>query len=194
MGVNSLPNRPYCYPTASRLRFEPGPFCARVQHANHSATEPAYTPALHPSRNLIGFARFAEVVLGRGGEQLHYLLRTGYANVCVCGFDGRRNTVTTRAWAEMATRHRLLTLMLLAEALMLARAAIPAAADTAAETTAEPSRVRLVLYHEESTMTSITVSWTENATDADPAVTTAVPPVCIAELRSERKCAENYIK
>ena len=29
-----------CYPTASRLRFEPGPFCARVQHANHSATEP----------------------------------------------------------------------------------------------------------------------------------------------------------
>ena len=29
-----------CYPTASRLRFEPGPYCARVQHANHSATEP----------------------------------------------------------------------------------------------------------------------------------------------------------
>ena len=27
-----------CYPTASRLRFEPGPFCAWVQHANHSAT------------------------------------------------------------------------------------------------------------------------------------------------------------
>jgi len=25
MGVNILP---YCYPTASRLRFEPGPFCA----------------------------------------------------------------------------------------------------------------------------------------------------------------------
>ena len=24
----------------SRLRFEPGPFCAWVQHANHSATEP----------------------------------------------------------------------------------------------------------------------------------------------------------
>ena len=29
---------------ASRLRFEPGPFCARVQHANHSATEP---PEIH---------------------------------------------------------------------------------------------------------------------------------------------------
>jgi len=28
------------YPTASRLRFEHGPFCAWVQHANHSATEP----------------------------------------------------------------------------------------------------------------------------------------------------------
>jgi len=34
MGVNSLPK------TASRLRFEPGPFCASVQHNNHSATEP----------------------------------------------------------------------------------------------------------------------------------------------------------
>jgi len=29
-----------CYPTASRLRLEPGPFCAWVEHANHSATEP----------------------------------------------------------------------------------------------------------------------------------------------------------
>jgi len=29
-----------CCPTASLLRFEPGPFCAWVQHANHSATEP----------------------------------------------------------------------------------------------------------------------------------------------------------
>ena len=34
MGVNSLPK------TASRLRFEPRPFCARVRHANHSVTEP----------------------------------------------------------------------------------------------------------------------------------------------------------
>ena len=29
-----------CYPTASRLRFEPRSFCAWVQHANHSDTEP----------------------------------------------------------------------------------------------------------------------------------------------------------
>jgi len=28
-----------CYPTASRLRFEPMPFCAWVQHANHSAAQ-----------------------------------------------------------------------------------------------------------------------------------------------------------
>ena len=28
-----------CYPTASRLQFEPGPFCAWVQNANHSPTE-----------------------------------------------------------------------------------------------------------------------------------------------------------
>ena len=33
-----------CYAkTASRLRHEPRPFCARVQHANHSATEPPFT-------------------------------------------------------------------------------------------------------------------------------------------------------
>jgi len=30
-----------CYPTASWLRFEPRPFCAWVQHADHSATEPS---------------------------------------------------------------------------------------------------------------------------------------------------------
>jgi len=37
MGVNSLPK------TASRLRFEPGPFCAWVQRANHSATKPRWS-------------------------------------------------------------------------------------------------------------------------------------------------------
>ena len=31
---------PTVSPTASRLRFEPGPYCAWVQHTNHSATEP----------------------------------------------------------------------------------------------------------------------------------------------------------
>ena len=35
MGVNSLPNTV----TASRLRFEPRPSCAWVEHANHSATD-----------------------------------------------------------------------------------------------------------------------------------------------------------
>jgi len=30
-----------CYPRASRLRFEPGPLCARVQYADHSATGPS---------------------------------------------------------------------------------------------------------------------------------------------------------
>ena len=29
--------------TASRLLFEPGPFCVWVQHANHSATEPPFS-------------------------------------------------------------------------------------------------------------------------------------------------------
>jgi len=31
-----------CYPTASRLQFEPRPFCAWFQHANHSATKLPY--------------------------------------------------------------------------------------------------------------------------------------------------------
>jgi len=29
-----------CYPTVSRLQFKPRPFCAWVQHANHSSSEP----------------------------------------------------------------------------------------------------------------------------------------------------------
>ena len=32
-----------CYSTASRLRFEPRPYCAWVQQANQSATEPPHT-------------------------------------------------------------------------------------------------------------------------------------------------------
>ena len=32
-----------CYSTASRLRFEPWPFCAWLQHTKHSATEPTST-------------------------------------------------------------------------------------------------------------------------------------------------------
>ena len=49
-----------CYPTASRLRFEPGPFCAWVHHAKHSATEPPsfriaslISPALTGQRNAV---------------------------------------------------------------------------------------------------------------------------------------------
>ena len=40
MGVNSLPNT--VTQQRHELRFEPGPFCAWVQHANHWATEPPY--------------------------------------------------------------------------------------------------------------------------------------------------------
>jgi len=36
-----------CYPTASRLWFEPGPYCAWVQHANHP------TIPSHPYRRLV---------------------------------------------------------------------------------------------------------------------------------------------
>jgi len=40
MGVNSLPKTVTRQATASRLRSEPRTFCAWVQHANHSTTEP----------------------------------------------------------------------------------------------------------------------------------------------------------
>ena len=36
-------------PDSSRLRFEPGPFCTWVQHANHSATEPPPFVSNHKS-------------------------------------------------------------------------------------------------------------------------------------------------
>ena len=39
-----------CYLTASRLRFEPGPFCAWVQHANHSATSLSVAGQMFASR------------------------------------------------------------------------------------------------------------------------------------------------
>ena len=45
MGVKRL------YPTASRLRFEPKPYCALVQHANHSATEPPIYNGRHYKYN-----------------------------------------------------------------------------------------------------------------------------------------------
>jgi len=38
-----------CYQTTSRLRFEPKPFCAWVQHANHSATESPLTVSNYKS-------------------------------------------------------------------------------------------------------------------------------------------------
>ena len=46
MGVNSL-LKTVNNPTASRLRFEPRPFCASVQHANHSATESPPVTEVH---------------------------------------------------------------------------------------------------------------------------------------------------
>ena len=47
MGVNSLPN------TASRLRFEPRPFCACVKHANDSATEPPSSTSRQTGRKTV---------------------------------------------------------------------------------------------------------------------------------------------
>ena len=46
VGVNSLPK------TVIRLRFEPGPFCAWVQHTNHSATSDQYLLPVHRLRQV----------------------------------------------------------------------------------------------------------------------------------------------
>jgi len=43
MGVNSLPK--------TVTRFEPGPYCAVVQHANHSATGRGFENILNVSEN-----------------------------------------------------------------------------------------------------------------------------------------------
>jgi len=78
----------------------------------------------------------------------------------------------------MAIQDPVLRLLLVAQLLTLALAAVPAAAAVAAPTTAEPSSVFLVMRHEESSMTSITVSWSENSTySEEDAATTPGPPV-----------------
>jgi len=42
-----------CYATALWLRFKPGPFCAWVQHANHSATEPPLFPNMEHTLDVL---------------------------------------------------------------------------------------------------------------------------------------------
>ena len=82
----------------------------------------------------------------------------------------------------MAIIHPLLRLLLLVQPLMLAFAAVPAAT-TSAVTVAEPS-VFLTLKHEASTITSITVSWSENSTDSDAMPAGASPVVYRVEALS----------
>ena len=81
-----------CHPTSSRLRFEPGPFCARVQHANHSATEPPYrltrgALSTRESNNsatsgTVYLLTFAETSPYEGRAD-HRMRRVDVRNVCV---------------------------------------------------------------------------------------------------------------
>jgi len=72
MGVNSLPK------TALRLWFEPGPFCAWVQHANHSATKP-------PERTVVNSISPLEA------ERMH----------CGQGHSGTRSSVPKMQFLEV---------------------------------------------------------------------------------------------
>jgi len=61
MGVNKLIKT--VSPTASRLRYEPGPFCASVQQSNHSAIEPPtleiHTEITIATRDVDGSSQFS---------------------------------------------------------------------------------------------------------------------------------------
>jgi len=48
-----------------RLRFKPGPFCAWVQHANHSATEPPVLPWRRYMAICVAGAAASQSVFGR---------------------------------------------------------------------------------------------------------------------------------
>jgi len=66
MGVNSLPK------TASRLRFEPGPYCARVQHANHSAADPRFDKKLCYRRQTRGTRYASRGLMHKCRNKLHH--------------------------------------------------------------------------------------------------------------------------
>ena len=83
-----------CYPTASRLRFEPGPFCAWVQHANHSATE---------SPEMKGLPRIVSLTVGN--LSLIWLRRARrWLWMEACGAD--RSISTARAFITCVDRHQ----------------------------------------------------------------------------------------
>jgi len=101
MGVNSLPKT--VYQTASRLRFEPGPaFCAWVQHANHSATEPPI---------MTGHV-VSEKMQTHRHTYIHItILRTAQSVRCSCscervvGWYCRRHRSRTREWVSELDDH-----------------------------------------------------------------------------------------
>jgi len=66
-----------CYPTASLLRFEPRPYCAWVQHANHSATERP-TPTQIVLETIVDDAipPFSGLTLSGSSEALHFVAGT----------------------------------------------------------------------------------------------------------------------
>jgi len=101
MGVNSLPK------TASRLQFEPRPYCAWVQHANHSATEP---PAIKwtISKHRV-CCRWNYIILGRLACTAACSCRRGSSVVCLLSVCLVR-LIGTESWA---VRYRPLWLLTL---------------------------------------------------------------------------------
>ena len=65
-----------CYPTASRLRFEPTPFCVWVQHDNHSATEP-------PNHQQIISEMYRSIFCILQNSLLSYLAVTNFWKCCI---------------------------------------------------------------------------------------------------------------
>jgi len=91
-----------CYPTASQLQFEPGLFCARVQHANRSATEP-------PTASLVEkvkFLRVLIVIVRAASENCNYAVELGKScKFSLVGIDGKdlydcNETLTLGNWFD----------------------------------------------------------------------------------------------
>ena len=80
-----------CYPTASWLRFEPGPFCTWVQHTNHSATEP-------PSRGQ------CQLLLRRNTRQVFWCHYDVLCSVCDVLFAGQTACVSWVCLPRTQTR------------------------------------------------------------------------------------------
>ena len=91
-----------CYTTASRLQFEPGPFCAWVQHANHSATEPPLT--MVPCINRLAHSLSTEAWYSYSAQQSSHLARRSDQSLLFLLWRDERYFTD---WVDLRLTHKL---------------------------------------------------------------------------------------